>query len=131
MTALIRPARVGFVVVSWLLVAGVVVQAYMAGLGVFEGYENFLTHRDFGYLLGLFPMVMLVLSLLGRMQRLLVGASVLLIIQFVLQSVFVAMRDQPAVAALHAVDGFLILVVAIVVAWSSRGYLRLSPTETG
>jgi hypothetical protein len=131
MTALIRPARVGFVVVTWLLVAGVVVQAYTAGLGVFAGYENFLTHRDFGYLLGLFPMVMLVLSLLGRMQRLLVGASVLLIGQFVLQSVFVAMRDQPAVAALHPVNGFFILVVVLAVAWLSRGHLRQAPTETG
>ena len=85
---------------------------------------SFLTHRDFGYLLGWFTLAMLVLALLGREPRLIVGLTVLVLVQFTLQSVFVALRDDyPAVAALHPVNGFLILAVGGLIArrrgWSA------------
>ena len=51
---------------------------------------------------------MLVLALLGRQRRLIVGLSALTLVQFTFQSVFVALRaDYPALAALHPVNGFL------------------------
>jgi hypothetical protein len=46
--------------------------------------------------------------------------AVVIFVLFILQSVFVVMRDsQPAVAALHPVNGFLILFLAIVLARDS------------
>lgn len=53
MSASLRPARTAFAVVAWLFVACVAVQVYLAGMGVFVGPQNFLTHRDFGYLSGM------------------------------------------------------------------------------
>ncbi len=48
------------------------------------------------------------------MPRRIVGMSALLLVQFALQSVFVALRtDLPAVAALHPLNGFAILLVAV------------------
>lgn len=74
----------------------------MAGLGTFAGGANFAVHRDFGYLFGLLTIVLIVLGLIGRLPRLLVGVSVLLLVLFAMQSVFVLMRtDAPAIAALH------------------------------
>jgi hypothetical protein len=69
-----------------------------------------------------------VLSLIGRTPRRIVGASVLLLALFFLQSVFLAfwrsVPPNPAVAALHPVNGFLIFFVGIWTAWTTRAYLR-------
>ena len=108
------------------------VQVFLAGLGVFDDPASFLTHRDFGYLLGWFTLAMLVLALLGRERRLIVGLTVLVLVQFTFQSVFVALRTTyPAVAALHPVNGFLLLVVGIAIArlaWAARHEPAFSST---
>ena len=117
-------ARLLHLVVAWLLVAGLVVQIFLAGLGVFRGPDSFVTHRDFGYMLELLPIVLLILGLiagLGRRAALLAAGIFGL---FMLQSVFVGLRaDAPEVAALHPVNGFLITLLAIVLArdaWMAR-----------
>ena len=53
----------------------------------------------------------------------------LLLVLFALQSVFVALRaDMPAVAALHPLNGFLILAVGVVTARASWA-VRHEPAE--
>jgi hypothetical protein len=97
-----------------VFLACVVIQVFLAGLGVFDGPSAFVTHREFGYLFGWLTLVILVLALGGRMPRRIVGMSALLLVQFALQSVFVALRtDLPAIAALHPLNGFAILLVAV------------------
>jgi hypothetical protein len=117
-------SRQALPVVAMLFVACCLVQVFLAGLGVFDDPRSFLTHREFGYLLGWFTLAMLILALLGREPKRIVGLTVLVMIQFTLQSVFVAIRaDYPAVAALHPVNGFLILAVGAVIArlsWQVR-----------
>ena len=91
-------ARTIHLVVAWLVVAGLVVQVWLAGRGVFDTSAGFAPHRDLGYTLGLTPLVLLV----------------------ILQSVLVLQRDSnPSIAALHPVNGFLILFLAIVLALDS------------
>lgn len=69
--------------------------------------------------------MLLVLALLGRLPRPLLAGSTLLLGLFFLQSIFIALRERaPALAALHPLNGFAILFVALSVAWSSRPYLR-------
>ena len=117
-------ARSLHLMVAWLLVAGLVVQIFLAGLGVFRGPDSFLTHRDFGYALELLPIVLLVLGLIARLGRrpALLAAGIFGL--FLLQSVFVGLRaNTPEVAALHPVNGFLITFLAIVLArdaWLAR-----------
>jgi len=119
-----RWARRGVVIAAWLFVAGVVGQVFLAGLGVFGvPAGDFSTHRDFGYLVGWLTLVVLVLAIAGRLPRRVIGLAVLLLILFALQSVFVAVRDDyPAVAALHPLNGFLILLVGIVIARDARRF---------
>ena len=109
-------ARWGFVGATWLFVACAVVQVFLAGLAVFSiPSGDFAAHRGWGYTFGYLVLIILVLALLGRMPRRLVGLSVLLLVLFFLQSVFVALRtDYPSVAALHPVNGFLIILVALI-----------------
>ena len=62
-------AKTAHLVVALLLVAGLAVQIFLAGLGVFRSAETFATHRDFGYTLELLPLVLLVLGLVAGLGR--------------------------------------------------------------
>ena len=114
-------ARTAHLVVAWLLVAGLIVQVFLAGLGVFRDPASFETHKDFGYTLELLPLVLGLIAGLGRRAA---GLSAAIFGLFLLQSVFVALRtDAPEVAALHPVNGFLVTSLAIVLArdaWLGR-----------
>ena len=135
-------AYTALAVVAWLFAACIVVQVFLAGLGVFDGPQRFETHRDFGYLFGWLTLVMVIIAAVGRLGRVLIGLSLLALVQFFLQSIFILFReDQPAIAALHPVNGVLLLVVAIAIgrrAWAGRqaaiaaaaeGATALTPTE--
>jgi hypothetical protein len=120
-----RPiARTVHAVIAWLLVAALVIQVWLAGRGVFESPGLFATHRDVGYTLSIFPIVLLVLGVLGGMGRRVAIMAAVIFGLMILQSVFVVMRTStPAIAALHPVNGFLILLVAIMLAresWAMR-----------
>ena len=109
---------------AWAFVAGVVVQVFLAGLGVFDSPERFEVHRTWGYTLELFPILLLVLAAVGRLGRRQLIYPAALFGMFILQSVFVALRtDMPMVAALHPVNGFGILLVGVAMAreaWLTR-----------
>lgn len=130
-----RFVRYAFVGTAWLFLACVVVQVFLAGLGVFAGAENFELHRGFGYLFGWLTLVLLVLALIGRLGGRWVGRSALLLLLFALQSVFVALREPlPALAALHPVNALVIFYVAQLTARGSRAVLpaaasSLQPTS--
>jgi len=113
-------ARRAHPIVLAVFAACAVIQVFLAGLGVFNDPGAFITHREFGYLFGWLTLVGLVLAIVGRLPRRVVGMSALLLVLFALQSVFVALRTElPAVAALHPLNGFAILALAIVTARAS------------
>ena len=104
------------------------VQFCLAGMGVFSGPAEFATHRDFGYWLTLLPVVLIVTSLLGRMGRWQTIVAAVMLGQFILQSVLVLQRDSlPAIAALHPVNGVLILLFAT---WLARDAWRVWQTRS-
>lgn len=117
-------ARLAHPIATGAFVACAIIQVFLAGLGVFDDPKAFITHREFGYLFGWLTLVVLILALVGRSPRRITGLSVLLLVQFALQSVFVALRaDLPAIAALHPLNGFALLGVAIVttrLSWAVR-----------
>ena len=124
-------ARSAFPFVAGLFAVCAIIQVFLAGLGVFDDASAFVTHRDFGYMISLLPIVLVVLALVGGMPRRYAGLSALLFVLFLLQSVFVQMRDSmPAVAALHPLNGFLILALGILLAWQSWQARSTSSTAT-
>jgi hypothetical protein len=125
-------ARLAHPVVTVLFVACAVVQVFLAGLGVFDDPRSFVTHREFGYLVGWLTLGILVLALAGRLPRRITGMSALLLVLFALQSVFVALRaDLPAIAALHPLNGFTILGLAALTARASWEAGRESARSLG
>jgi uncharacterized protein DUF6220 len=129
-----RLARQAHLVLSFLFVAGVVVQVFLAGMGVFDSPSSFQTHANWGYLLELIPLILLVLAGAGRLGSRQIAAAAALFGMFLLQSVFVALRaDLPLVAALHPVNGFAILLVSILTAreaWLSRNAVAAQSAVT-
>jgi hypothetical protein len=108
--------------IAWLLVAVLVFQVWLAGRGVFESPTIFITHRDVGYMISILPVVLLVLGFLGGMGRRVAIMAAVILGLVILQSVFVAFRtSNPAIAALHPVNAFLILLVAVLLARESWG----------
>jgi hypothetical protein len=111
------------IVVAVFLACGAV-QVFLAGLGVFDDPRAFVTHREFGYLFGWLTLVALVLALVARAPRRVTGLTAMLLGLFALQSVLVAVHQAaPAVAALHPLNGFLLLAVAAVTvreSWAVR-----------
>ena len=104
--------------IAGFFVACTLLQVVLAGMGVFDSPASFATHRDFGYTIGMLTLVILVLAIVGREPRRVIGLSALLLGQFALQSILVLQRGSlNAVAALHPVNGFLIVLVAI---WITR-----------
>jgi len=128
-------ARLALPIAAGAFVACAIIQVFLAGLGVFDDPNSFITHREFGYMFGWLTLVILVLALVGRAPRRIIGLSVLLLVLFAFQSIFVALRaDMPAVAALHPLNGFAILGVAILLtraAWATRSVPAADPAASG
>ena len=103
---------------AWLFAGCIVVQVFLAGLGVFDSASAYITHRNFGYLFGWLSLVLLIVAAVGRMPRRLIGLAGLTLVQMALQSVLILFReDNPAIAALHPVNGVLLLVTTLVLGW--------------
>jgi hypothetical membrane protein len=124
-------ARRALPVIGGLFLVGLLGQVFLAGLGVFDSPTSFVTHRNVGYLLGFVTLLILGVAIVARSGRSVIALSVVLIVQFALQSVFVAMRvDAPVVAALHPVNGVLIiLVVAAITVLATRRSTGPSPAS--
>jgi uncharacterized protein DUF6220 len=121
-------ARTIHLVIALLVVAGLVIQVWLAGQGVFDPTAGFAAHRDLGYTLGLIPIVLLVLGVIGGMGRRVALLAIAIFVLVIVQSVLVFQRtSNPSIAALHPVNGFLILLLAIVLARESWMLLRAAP----
>ena len=127
-----RPLAALHAITASLLVVGLVLQVFLAGLGVFDDPTFFLTHRDTGYTLELWAFVVLIVAALAGAGRGQVGMAAAILGLFFVQSILVAMRESaPAVAALHPVNGFLILLLSIVLARRAWDIARASRAEPG
>lgn len=114
-------ARVLFFGLAVIYLAGVVVQFFLAGLGTF-GATSFDAHQAFGLVLALLTLILLVLAVVGKVPRVLIGLAVVLLGLNVLQ-MFLAQVDVEEVAALHVVNALAIVFVAYEIAQRSRRYL--------
>ncbi len=121
-------ARTGYFVAAWLMVAGIVVQFFLAGLGIF-GAESFEAHENWGFTaLHILPIVMFIFALLGRLPRITIGLIVLLFVLVFIQPIFIeAADDHPRVGAIHVLVALGIYAIAHMLAHRAYAY---SPMET-
>ncbi len=127
-----RWARVTHRALCWLIMAGLVLQFYAAGLAAF-GAADFTLHGIVGWSLILATILLMVFALLGGYRRgELLQSLVLLplvILQPVLALVEVFRVSAPAVAAIHPVNGLLIFLLLTNVIRCARGSRRVDSTD--
>ena len=122
---MIRSARLAFAGLAWLFLIGVVVQVFFIGLGLFAGSENIALHVNFGWILHLFPLLIVIAAALGRAgRRTMLLAGALAITVFIVP-ILATLRDaSPVIAALHPVGALLAFYLSVVVANTSLAYVR-------
>jgi nicotinamide riboside transporter PnuC len=114
---MVRGARYAFVVLAWAFVAGVVLQVFFIGLGLFAGSENLELHVSFGWILHLFPVLILLAAALARAGRTrILQAAALAVTVFIVPILATLRADTPVAAAFHPVGALLAFWLAIVVA---------------
>jgi hypothetical protein len=110
--------------VAWFLVGSIVVQVWLAGVAIPQlgGNSNFENHRNLGYFIGLFSLVLVLTALptgLGR-RRILQSLGILGL--YIVQSSLPYMGLN-AIEALHPVNAVVMFVVSLVYAravWRER-----------
>jgi hypothetical protein len=100
--------------------ASLVVQVFLAGLAIPQlgGNGSFATHRDFGYLIGLITLLVLMTAVIASMGRPRIVQSAGFLVLYVIQSSLPYMDPGlPAAAALHPVIALVMFGLAI---WYAR-----------
>jgi hypothetical protein len=114
---------------AWLVLAGLVVEVYLAGAALF-GVTTFQPHRALGVALALGILLLLVLALVARPGRRVVGLAALLAALTVVQVLLPSLRTGlPWVAALHAVNAVALSLQAAAIARTSGRGIAQSPLE--
>ena len=127
---MIRGARLTYAALAWAFVAGIVLQVFFIGLGLFAGSQNLELHRNFGWILHLAVLPIPILAALtaaGR-RRILQAIGLVVLIFFV--PILAAVRaDLPSVAAFHPVGALLAFWLAIVVALGATRLVGSDDTQ--
>jgi hypothetical protein len=92
---------------AFLTLAAVVVQFFLAGLGVF-GAEPYDAHKINGYLILLAALILLVLALIGRLDRERIGTSAGLVVLMIVQIALIE-SGRPWIEAIHPLLALAIL----------------------
>ena len=122
---MVRLARYAFVVLAVAFAAAIVLQVFFIGLGLFAGSENLALHREFGWILHLAPLLVLVAAALGAAGRARILQAVALVVVVWIVPILAAVRaDLPMVAAFHPLGALLAFVLSLVVARGSVELLR-------
>jgi hypothetical protein len=116
-------ARAAFAAIAWIFVAMVVVQVFLAGIGLF-GSGGMGQHVDFGYLVAMVPIAVLIAAALARTGRL-AWISAGLVVLGILQSILPWFRDTvPFISALHPVNALALFWVGLFVARRATALAR-------
>lgn len=133
-TAIRRPAAAtkraarSHLLIARAFVALVVVQFFLAGLGLFAT-TGFGPHELNAGLLSLLTVVLVALAVAGRLGRTLTATSVGLLVVVAVQGFLPLVRDDaPIVAALHPVNALVVLAVGLALA---RGSAVTLPGRSG
>jgi hypothetical protein len=105
-------ATKAYYALALLIAVGVVVQVFLAGLGIF-GAESFDAHESSGWIIHTAAIVLFLLALLGPRTGRAIGLSFGLLALMTIQIMLVGARDDtPYLAALHPVLALFVLGLA-------------------
>lgn len=127
---LTRTLRWAYVVWIWCSFLAVIVQFFLAGLGVFGGAGGFDAHRNLGYALLFILLLSFLLALAARLPWRTIGLAFLLPVLVLLQSIFIQLwhDGQNTLAAFHVLNALLIFTICGLLALSSRAIVAAQPS---
>lgn len=126
-----RGARYAYATLAWAFVAGILVQVFFAGLGIFDGPKDFELHVNFGWLLHLGPLPILLAAALASAGRRRVLQAAALAVAFFIVPILAAIRtDAPLAAAFHPLTALLGFWLATVVARGATSLIGSTDPET-
>jgi len=113
---MVSGARWLLLVLVGLYVAGILVQVFLAGMGLFGAARDFEPHVGLGWILHLVPVLLLIVAAVARVGRqLLWWTTALLVVQFVQPILALLRNDVPLVAAFHPVLALVVFWLAITI----------------
>jgi hypothetical protein len=122
-----RVTRYALAAVAVLFVAGVAVQFFLAGIGLF-GAGSMQLHIDVGWALHLVPLIILLLLWPARVGRRLMWLSIALFVVVAVQPFLPGLREAvPLAAALHPVNALAIFWLGLRLAQGSVALARSAP----
>ena len=125
-----RLARTALPFLAWGFLGLIAIQFFLAGIGLF-GAGTMAGHRDFGYVLSLLPLFLVVAAAIGRTGRLVWLSGALLVLTFV-QTLLPLLRDDlPFVAALHPVNALVLAGLTAAIGRRAAGLSRAHRPESG
>jgi nicotinamide riboside transporter PnuC len=128
---MVRGARYIYVALTWAFVAGLVIQVYLIGLGLFASSDYAKLHATFGWLLHLVPpFILLTAAAAAAGRRLILQTTALTITIFIVPILAAIRADAPLAAAFHPVGAVLAFLLAILVARGATRLLRSTDPET-
>lgn len=114
-----RLRAIPYVIGTWLFLLGIVVQVFLAGMGLFE-LTDWTNHTNFGWLLGFVVVLLPVLALIARAHARTIAVTGLLALAGIIQpELALARLENPVLAALHPVNALFIFWLSWLVARAS------------
>lgn len=144
MQAVRRGAAAIYKVLIAIFAAAVVVQFFLAGLGIFgaipeedgsttaDRWEDKIDpHAALGHFLQMGSLLLLLLILIAWTGPRSIGATFALAVLMILQIILAAVgEDTPAIGALHPINALVILALSFFLAWRAwRGNLLVPPSR--
>lgn len=120
-----RGAWYAYAGLLWIFLAALVVQIFVAGLGLFADATQMQLHRDIGWTLHL-PVVLIgVAALVARVGRPTIWWVLVLFVSGAIQPLLPGFRlDVPILAALHPLNAVVLTVVTLKLALDTLPALR-------
>ncbi len=127
---MVSGARYVYLALVWLYLVGILVQVFLAGMGLFGGGRDFEPHIGLGWLLHLVPILLLIAAAVAKVGPRLIWWNVtLLVVQFIQPILALARHDAPVVAAFHPVLALVIFWLALTIGLMAWQLVRQPAVE--
>lgn len=124
-------ARAAYVGLAWIYLAAIVVQVFLAGIGMFGAAHDFSNHASLGWILHLGPVLLLLVAAIARVGARTIWWNVALLVSVGVQPFLPGLRgDLPLAAALHPVNALLIFWITLTIGLRAWRLVRQSATAS-
>jgi hypothetical protein len=103
-----------------LWVVALIVQVFLAGQAIANlgGNNDFSTHADFGYTIGIIQLVVLILAIVARLPRRDIGIAAGILVLYIVQTLLPPLKSvSPVIAAVHPLNAMILFTLSV---WYAR-----------